>query len=189
MAAAELTLNPTTGDLGARARVTPPRRPATKLLATLAAVWLLTAIGGIVGVLAPGLTPIGGPHPALHGSVTDLLSILATNLRLLSVPFALALLGFQHSRRARAFGDVLVGVLVTLKAFRVGLALGRYGLELIPYIPQLPIEWLALALSATAWIAARHDAQPRALRTRALQTFLAAAAAASIEALLTPHAR
>ena len=84
---------------------------------------------------------------------------------------------------------MLVGAVVTLNALRVGLALGRYGTELIPYIPQLPIEWLALALSTSAWIAARHDAQLQTLRTRALQTLLAAATAAAIEALLTPHAR
>lgn len=155
----------------------------------MTAVWLLTAVGGIAGLLAPELAPAGSPHSTLHGGVADTLSILAANLRLLSVPFALALLGFQRSAPGRAFGDVLVGAVVTLNSLRVGLALGRYGTRLIPYIPQLPIEWLALALSASAWIAARHGAQPRTLRDRALQTFLAAAAAAAIEALLTPHAR
>jgi len=167
----------------------PRRRPGGGLVAALAAVWLLTVVGGIVGLLAPGLAPGGGPDPTLHGSVTDLLSILATNLRVLSVPFALALFGFHRSRRARGFGDVLVGAVVTVNCLRVGLAIGRYGTRLLPYIPQLPVEWLALALSASAWITARHGGQPRALRTRARQTFLAAAAAAAIEALLTPRAR
>ena len=155
----------------------------------LAAVWVLTAIGALVGLLAPGLAPGSGPHPTLRGNAADALSILATNLRLLSVPFALALLGFQRSRHARRFGDLLVGTVVTLNAIRVGLALGRYGTQLIPSIPQLPIEWLALALSTSAWISARRSAPPRALRTAALLTLLAAAIAASIEALLTPHAR
>jgi hypothetical protein len=188
MAAAELT-HPTIGDRRAAARPKPRRRPGSELVASLAAMWLLTAVGGLVGLLAPGLAPGGRPHPTLHGTVTDVLSILATNLRLLSVPFALALLGFQRSRRARGFGDLLVGTVVTLNAIRVGLAVGRYGTELIPYIPQLPVEWLALALSTSAWTSARHGAQPRALRTGALLTFLAAATAAVIEALLTPHAR
>jgi hypothetical protein len=188
MAAAELT-HRTTGGPHARARAIPRWRPARELIGSLAVVWLLTAVGGLVGLLAPRLAPGGGPHPTLRGSVSDVLSILATNVRLLSVPFALGLLGFQRSRQARAFGDVLVGAVVMLNALRVGLALGRYGTRLIPYIPQLPIEWLALALSTSAWIAARHDAQLRTLRARAIQTVLVAAAAAAIEVLLTPHAR
>jgi hypothetical protein len=188
MAAAELT-HPKIGHSRAPARVTRRWRPARELVASYAVVWLLTAGGCLVGLLVPRLAPGGGPHPTLHGSVSDVVSILATNLRLFSIPFALAVLGFQGSRRARAFGDVLVGTVVTLNALRVGVALGRYGTELIPYIPQLPIEWLALALSTGAWIAARHDAELQTLRTRALQTLLVAAAAAAIEALLTPHAR
>jgi hypothetical protein len=188
MAAAELT-HSTLGVMRAAAWVTARLRPARELVISLAVVWLLTAVGALVGLLAQGLAPGGSPRPTLQGSVTDVLSILATNLRLLSVPFALGALGFQGSRRARAFGDVLVGAMVTLNALRVGLALGRYGTGLIPYIPQLPVEWLALALSTSAWIAARRQAQRQTLRTRALQTLVAAATAAAIEALLTPHAQ
>jgi len=188
MGTAELT-HPATSDRRSRAQPMPLRRPAHELARALTAVWLLTALGGVAGLLAPEVAPGGGPRPTLHGSVGDMISILAINLRLLSVPFALALLGFQRSGPGRAFGDLLVGAVVTLNTLRVGLAFGGYGTRLIPYIPQLPIEWLALALSASAWIAARHGAQPRPLRNRALQTFLAAAAAAAIEALLTPHAR
>lgn len=188
MASTELT-HSTTGDPRTPTRVTPRRPPGSELVAALAAVWLLTAVGGLVGLLAPGLAPSGGPHPTLHGSVGDLLSILATNLRLLSVPFGLVVLGFQRNRHGRQFGDLLVGAVVAVNTIRVGLALGRYGNELIPYIPQLPVEWLALALSASAWMTARHGAQPGALRPRALQAFLATGGAAAIEALLTPHAR
>lgn len=184
MAAAELT-SPTIRNRRVPARVL----PGGELVAALGAVWLLTAIGGLIGRLAPGLAAGDRLHPTLHGSVTDVPSILATNLRLLSVPFVLALLGFHRSHRSRAFGDLLVGGVVTLNCVRVGLALGRYSTRLIPFIPQLPVEWLALALSTSAWISARHGAQPRALRTLALLTFLAAATAAGIEALLTPRAR
>jgi hypothetical protein len=188
MAVAELT-HPANCERRASRRVTPRRQPGRDLIVVLATVWGLTAVGALVGLIAPGLAPGGGPHPTLHGSVTDVLSILATNLRLLLVPFALALLGFPRSRRGRQFGDLLVGAVVGLNTVRVGLALGRYGTGLIPYIPQLPVEWLALALSTSAWTAARGAARPRALRSPAVQTFLAASAAAALEALLTPHAR
>lgn len=184
MAATELT-----GPMSGHARTTPRRQPKSELVAALTAVWLLTALGCFIGRLAPGLAPGGGPHPTLRGTVDDALSILATNLRLLAVPFALALLGFQHSRRARGFGDLVVGAVVTINALGVGLAIGRYGTGLLPYIPQLPVEWLALSLSASAWMTARRGAQPRELRTTALLTLLTAVTAAAIEALLTPHAR
>lgn len=177
------------GDRHSRAQTMSRCRPGRELVGAIAAVWLLTAIGVVVGLLAPELAPGGGPHPTLHGRAADVLSILTTNLRLLMMPLAVGLLGFQRSGPGRAFGDVLVGAVVTLNTLRVGLALGRYGTRLIPYIPQLPIEWLALALSASAWITARHGPQPRTLRDRALQTLIAATAAAAIEALLTPHAR
>jgi hypothetical protein len=188
MAATELT-RPMSADLRSRAPAKARRRPGSELVAVLTALWLLTALGGLAGHIAPGLAPGGGPHPTLRGNVTDMLSILGTNLRLLAVPFALALLGFQRSRRAQGFGDLLVGAVVTVNALRVGLALGRYGTELIPYIPQLPIEWLALALSTSAWMSARRGAQPRELRTTALLAVLAAVTSASIEVLLTPHTR
>lgn len=165
------------------------RQPRSELVAALTAVWLLTALGCFIGHMAPGLAPGGGPHPTLRGTIADALSILATNLRLLAVPCALALLGFQRGRRAQGFGDLVVGAVVTLNALRVGLALGRYGTELIPYVPQLPIEWLALALSASTWMTARRGTQPLQLRTPVLLTLLAAVSAAAIEVLLTPHAR
>lgn len=190
MGAAELTRH-TMSASRALARQILRERRERELPSALAAVWLLNVAGVAAGRIAPELAPGGGPQPTLHGSVGDVMAILATNLRLLSVPFVLALLGFHRSGPARAFGDLLVGAMVAVNCLRVGLAVGCYGTRLIPYIPQLPIEWLALALSASAWIAARHGARSRlrSLCTLAPQTFLAAAAAAAVEALLTPHAR
>lgn len=188
MAAPELT-HPTIGYRRPPAPVTPRPRPRSELVHVLAAVWLLTIVAGLLGLLVPALAPGGGPHPVLHGSTRDMLWILVTNLRLLSVPFAFVLIGFHRSRSGRAFGDLLGGALVTLNCLRVGLALGRYGTRLVPYIPQLPIEWFALALSASAWIAARNGGQPRSLRAQGLQTLVAAVTAAAIETWLTPHAQ
>ncbi len=187
MAATELTRPVTGRRLSRRAWPSCPVRGG--LISALVAVWLLTAAGAALGVLAPSLRPGGHPHPTLHGSVGDAVAIFATNLRLLSVPFALVLLGFHSSRRTRVFADPILGALLTLNTVRVGLALGHFGIRLIPYVPQLPLEWLALALSANAWIAARRDAPHSWLRARALETALTAAAAATVETLLTPHLR
>ena len=40
-------------------------------------------------------------------------------------------------------------------AIPVGLELGRWQGRLLPYLPQLPFEWAALALAVNAWLAAR----------------------------------
>ena len=40
----------------------------------------------------------------------------------------------------------------------VGAAIGTYGARLLPYIPQLPLEWAALALGASAWLVQRRRA-------------------------------
>ena len=37
----------------------------------------------------------------------------------------------------------------------VGLELGRWQGRLLPYLPQLPLEWAALALAIHAWVIAR----------------------------------
>lgn len=159
-----------------------------ELVAALAGIWALTALAALAAVLAPALAPDTRPHPALHGSLGDAIAILAGNLRVLAAPFVLAWLGFAHTRRARAFADLLVAAVVAVNTIRVGLALGRYGNALIAYVPQLPLEWLALALSASGWLAARRERLPaRALTWRALQTLAAAVLAAAVETLATPH--
>jgi hypothetical protein len=165
------------------------RRPH-HLIVALATVWLLTAAAAGMGTLAPALAPAGHPHPTLHGTLGDALSILATNLRLLSVPFLLVLLGFRRGRCTRHIGDALVAGLVTVNACRVGLALGRFGSRLVPYIPQLPVEWLALALSTAAWMSAREEHRPvRSLVVPASQVAATAIVAAALETWVTPHAR
>lgn len=158
-------------------------------------VWTATGVGVLLGALAPGLAPPGPPHPALRGSASDAVSILATNLRILLAPFLLALLRADRSERGRLFGDVLIAVLVFENTLRVGLALGRFGGSLLPYVPQLPLEWLALAVSTSAWISIRRGASPSHRRhghatelcLLLAATLACAAAAAACETLLTPR--
>ena len=44
----------------------------------------------------------------------------------------------------------------------VGAALGAYGPPLLAFIPQVPFEWAALALGASAWLMQRRE--PLAVR-------------------------
>lgn len=70
----------------------------------------------------------------------------------------------------------------------VGVALGAYGHPLLAYIPQVPMEWAALALGASAWLMQRRE--PLTVR-EGLAMFAVIAGlllcAAVIETVAVPH--
>ena len=65
----------------------------------------------------------------------------------------------------------------------------------MPYLPHLPLEYLAISVAAGAWLSARDRGArgPRqALRptlTYVVVVVVLVVVAASVEVLLTPHAR
>jgi hypothetical protein len=168
----------------------PPSIAAHGLAIALSYAVLLsiTLLGATLGALAPALAPGGRPHPTLHGSLGDLVSIAGTNARVLSAPFLLALFRFPSDRRSCQLGDLLVVVLLGGNALRVGLALGRDRGALLPYLPQLPLEWLAAALAAAAWLTLRTGARKRTGLAYVAAVLVLVAAAAAIETICTPHA-
>jgi hypothetical protein len=160
----------------------------SRLAAAVGLVLALTAVGGLLGVLAPALAGNVRPHPALTGTLGTAAGIFANNLGLLSVPFGLCLLGYNTDRVSRHTGDLLLLVLVTVNALRVGVELGRWRGQLIPYVPQLPLEWTALAIAASVWLAARtQPVSRRRLMILAAAIVLLLAAAAAFETWGTPH--
>ena len=115
------------------------------------------------------LAPSGHPHPTLHGTLGELASVIANNLRVLAAPFLLAVFHWPAGRITRRLGDVLIAALIAQNTLAVGLALGRWGDRLLPYVPQLPLEWTALGIAGAAWLTARDGSRPprpRRLRTR-----------------------
>jgi hypothetical protein len=156
---------------------------------TLAAA---TALGAAAAIAWPALGPATRPHATLHPSVDAIESILLNNARVLAAPFILAAARFGATRVSRLAGDAIVATILLGNAVAVGLALGRWREALIPFVPQLPIEYLAAATAAGAWIEVRRDASlpaPRVAATSAVATIGLAAVAAAIEVLLTAHAR
>jgi hypothetical protein len=145
-------------------------------------------VGVLVGAAAPGLAPSGHPHPTLHGTLGDVASIAIANARVLSAPFLLALFRFPSDRRPRQLGDLLLVVLLGGNALRVGLALGRDRGALLPYVPQLPLEWLAAALAAAAWLTLRTGARKHTGLAYVAAVLVVVAAAAAIETICIPHA-
>ena len=70
----------------------------------------------------------------------------------------------------------------------VGLELGRWGARLVPYLPQLPLEWAALALAVHAWVIARPGhVTIRQLTPLAAIVLALLAGAAALETWATPH--
>jgi len=175
----------------------PGTQPANRQLAAVAlpaparaglAVASLTAMATILGGLFAELAPGENPHPVLHGTIAEAAGIAVTNLRVLSAPFLLALLGLHDGARRRRIGDLAIAVLATLNTVQVGLALGADGPRLLPYVPQLPLEWTALTLCIAAWLELRtgHAARDR-LGRYAAAILASTIAAAAVETFATPH--
>ena len=147
-----------------------------------------TAIGIGVAILDPELAGSTPPHPTLTGSLGDAVWVLQNNARVLAVPFLLVAFGFTQRRFGRRAGDVIAAALVTASTIPVGLELGRWGARLVPYLPQLPLEWTALALSVHAWVIARPgDITMRQLAPLAAIVLALLAGAAVLETWATPH--
>lgn len=195
MAAGELTrlrISPGTSSTRAPSHAG-RRRPDLRIVClcwvTLAAA---TALGAAAAIAWPALGPANRPHAVLHPSLDAIASILLNNLRVLAAPFIFATARFGAARVSRLAGDTIVATILAGNAFAIGLALGRWRGALLPFIPQLPIEYLAAATAASLWIEARRHASSPARRivvTSAAATIGLAAAAAAMEVLLTAHAR
>jgi uncharacterized membrane protein SpoIIM required for sporulation len=135
-------------------------------LLAYAATWVLTlASAALLAINPPGLDgpvrrvlgatldPKGNPPP----SAGHVLVLLAHNLPLASWPLLLGVVGVHHRHFTRQAADRLVAAVVTINVLTVGAGLGVYGLPLLPYIPQVPLEWAALALGASAWLMQRRN--------------------------------
>ena len=188
MAAAELAASEASPPLACAVEHGRARVHARRVAVAYAGLWTSTCVGALVGAAAPGLAPGGHPQPTLHGTLGDVASIAIANARVLSAPFLLALFRFPSDRRSRQLGDLLVVVVLGGNALRVGLALGRDRGALLPYVPQLPLEWLAAALAAAAWLTLRTGARTRTGLAYVAAVLVLVAAAAAIETICTPHA-
>ncbi|MFZ0977401.1 MAG: hypothetical protein WAN22_34615 [Solirubrobacteraceae bacterium] len=151
-----------------------------------------TALSAAVAMAWPALGPATRPHATLHPSLEAIASIVLNNVRVLAAPFILVAARFDCSRVSRVAGDTIVTAILIGNAIAVGLALGRWRGALIPFIPQLPVEYLAVATAATVWLNARRRSTlsaPSIAVASAVPTLGLTATAAAIEVLLTPHAR
>jgi hypothetical protein len=164
MAAAELT-----GEHALRAPS--PRIALLGWLGWYVTVWASTlATAGLVvitgeqasarRVLALRLSPASNAPPG----AAHVLALAAHNLPITCWPLLLGLTGVQRHRVSRKATDMLVLSCLLVNTLPVGAALAGYGLALIAYVPQLPVEWAALALGYASW--PRQRARPMSARER-----------------------
>jgi hypothetical protein len=170
-----------------------PRRVLSRPVASAAvAIVIVTVLAALASTADPALGPGGHPHPTLHGTLREALGIFATNGRLLIVPLLLVAGRWPTGRLAGPLGDVVVGVLLVLNPVTIGLALGRFPIALLPYLPHLPLEDAALATTTGAWLSRRLPTAPgrpvRSVAGYAVWTFTLTALAALTETFLVPHA-
>jgi hypothetical protein len=116
------------------------------------------------------------------------LSLAVHNLPIAAWPLLLGVVGAHHSHIGRGVADSLLAGCLAVNVLPVGAALGAYGPALLPYIPQLPLEWAALAAGASAWLLQRH----RTLTVREGLALLALTScmllpAAVLETYAVPH--
>jgi hypothetical protein len=163
------------------------RQPSWAALSAAAVIGFAT-LGIGLALVDPALAGSTRPHPALTGSLGDAVAILQNNARVLATPFLLALLGFPQSSFGRRTGDLILTALTAASTIPVGLELGRWQGRLLPYISQLPLEWVALALALGAWLTTRADqASCRQLVVLAASITVLLVGAAAIETWCTPH--
>lgn len=172
-------------------------RPAAAFLATYAALWASTLAGaagvtlaGAVGkhavrrLLALTLTARQNPPP----TIGRVLALAAHNLPIAAWPLLLGLAGTASSQRGKRAADSLILACALANTIPVGAALAAYGTPLLRYVPQLPLEWAALATGYGSWATQRKRAISRRERVAWLAaTALLAVAAATIETVAVPH--
>jgi hypothetical protein len=169
---------------------TSSRARARATLAATAALCAITAGGALAGALAPRLLSPVAPHPTLTPSLAAWAAILLDNSRVLALPILLTGFGFHRGRYSSRVGDIAVIGVLGANAIFVGLELGRWQNQLLPYLPQLPVEWLAAGTAAGVWTHARSTAGRtghRALAVHAAVVLGLLMAAATLEVLVTPH--
>jgi len=129
-----------------------------------AAVWLATlapaALVALVGrplviatrrLLRLALNAHRNPPPHLG----HVLALAAHNIPIAAWPLLLGVLGAHRHRLAMHVADGVLLACIIANTLPVGAALGAYGTAVLPYIPQLPLEWGGLALGASAWLVQR----------------------------------
>jgi hypothetical protein len=133
-------------------------------LLTYGALWTAALVIALLTALTPEVKTIvrellslrAQPLPAPPPSPLHALALAAHNLPMIAWPLLLGVRGGQRSPHGRRAADRLVLAVLLANVIPVGAALGADGLRLLPFLPQVPIEWAAFALGASSWAIRRR---------------------------------
>lgn len=128
-------------------------------LGALAAAALVTLVGQPLILLVRRL--LGATLSAQHNAPPQLghvLVLAAHNIPVFSWPLLLGAFGANRSRFQTRVADGLLVACIFVNTAQVGVGLAAYGWALLPYLPQVPLEWVAAALGASAWLVQRRRA-------------------------------
>jgi len=135
-------------------------------------------------LLEAQLTPSNNAPP----NVGHILTLAAHNIPIAAWPLLLGILGADRHPLTRQAADTLLAACLCVNLLQVGAALGAYSTPLLPYIPQLPLEWAGIALGAGSWLVQRDHplTGPERLVWLAL-TAVVMLLAAVLETVAVPH--
>jgi hypothetical protein len=172
-----------------------PRRRggvAATMLESYALLWLGTLLAAIVAIPVAGhLRGVFGFRLTLAppGTASMAALIAANNVREAAVPLFFAVLKVGHRRWLLIVGDIVVSASLAVNVTLGGLALGAYGLDLLRYLPQWPLEWGGLALALTGWRRVRRgQGDPCELALLAIGAAVLLCLAALLETYAVPQA-
>jgi hypothetical protein len=167
---------------------------ARALTACYLSLWLTTLAGAALTLVGAPLGRVDAPRPTLEPTLGTVGELVAHNTLVALWPLALLALGWPALAGARLLGDALIAAQLLAHGLLVGTAVAQRP-ELWRYLPHLPLEWLAMAIPAAAWLHARtaHPARrdpasaqlPLVLRV-AVAGLAALVGAAAIETYLAP---
>jgi hypothetical protein len=162
-----------------------------------AAVWIATLVpAGLIALVGRtlalpvrhllGLALTAQRNPPPH--IAHVLALAVHNIPIAAWPLLLGLLGAHRNRPATHVADGVLLACIILNTLPVGAALGAYGMAVLPYLPNVPLEWGGLALGASAWLTQRRQALtlPEGLGLLALTAGVLLCAAA-LETVAVPH--
>jgi len=172
-----------------------PRRRggvAATVLESYGLLWLATLLAAIVAIPVAGqLRGVFGFRLTLAptGTASMAALIAVNNVRAAAVPLLFAVLKIGPRRWLSIVGDVVVGASLAVNVALGGLALGAYGLALLRYLPQWPLEWGGLALALAGWRRARRgQGDPCELALLAIGTAILLCLGALLETYAVPQA-
>lgn len=153
----------------------------TLTAASLTAVLVAKRVRGLMDL---ALTATRNPPP----SAEHVFALAAHNLPICAWPLLLGSLRIGDESPWRRVTDIGVAVCALVNVMPAAAALGGYGWALVPYVPQLPVEWAALAVGCGSWILERRRSLSRSERLKLLGVLtLLLLAAAALETCAVPH--